>query len=372
MHDGSATSSAAAPAPVQSVKASLGHRTEHGEWLHSGDAMRVVAGVAVVFQHVAQYGMRQYGRIPAFDWWTCTVVVTFTKFAVPVFVMLSGALLLGPRPHEPLPVFCRKRFNRVGIPLIFWSLFYLLFAAASVKFSAPPGKLLLSLLSGVPYYHMHFMFIIAGLYLVTPPLRLIVEHAAPRQRLLMVGAILLLAAGSEAAAQWLHSQPNAFSRFVPYIGYYLAGYELRRMRLSARGIGWATLLLLVGATITATGSAMLFDLRGQEAGRYFLLYFSPGVMLMSLCTFLILATVFDHGGIRAAAFRSFAGRVSPAVLGVYLIHPAFLTTLLYLHVPFFRPNAVIGILRISLAALAASYVATVIAARVPYLRRVVG
>lgn len=46
-------------------------------------------------------------------------VLQIIFIAVPVFVMLSGALLLG--KDEPLGVFFKKRLTRVMIPFLVWS-----------------------------------------------------------------------------------------------------------------------------------------------------------------------------------------------------------------------------------------------------------
>ena len=44
---------------------------------------------------------------------------------VPLFVMLTGALLLAPgKQDEPLGVFFKKRFSRIGFPFLFWGALY--------------------------------------------------------------------------------------------------------------------------------------------------------------------------------------------------------------------------------------------------------
>ena len=59
------------------------------------------------------------------NWFTSDVFGAIGYLGVPLFVMLSGALLLNPaKADEPMGVFYKKRFWRVGLPLIFWTLVY--------------------------------------------------------------------------------------------------------------------------------------------------------------------------------------------------------------------------------------------------------
>jgi surface polysaccharide O-acyltransferase-like enzyme len=54
-----------------------------------------------------------------FNWFTVNVYDVLGMVGVPLFVMLSGALLLNPnKAEEPLSVFYRKRLNRIALPFI--------------------------------------------------------------------------------------------------------------------------------------------------------------------------------------------------------------------------------------------------------------
>ena len=54
-------------------------------------------------------------------WWTSDVYDSIARVSVPLFIILAGALLLQPcKVDEPLRVFFKKRWNRIGIPVLFW------------------------------------------------------------------------------------------------------------------------------------------------------------------------------------------------------------------------------------------------------------
>ncbi|GAB4461904.1 MAG: hypothetical protein Kow0070_20170 [Anaerolineales bacterium] len=89
-------------------------------WL---DYLRVFAILAVITGHVIAdfYGL--FGKVGAAEWWLSNVLGILARSAVPVFVMVSGALLLG--KSYSIGAFYKKRALRLIPPIIFWNLVYL-------------------------------------------------------------------------------------------------------------------------------------------------------------------------------------------------------------------------------------------------------
>ena len=86
-------------------------------WL---DYLRVIAIMVVVTGHVAADFYRMFGEISNAAWWLTNILAASLRFAVPVFVMTSGAVLLG-KPYT-LDEFYKKRAVRLIPPTIFWNL----------------------------------------------------------------------------------------------------------------------------------------------------------------------------------------------------------------------------------------------------------
>jgi len=55
--------------------------------------LRIIATIAVIAIH-ASSGYLNSTDIAGFDWKYANLINSFTRFSVPIFVMLSGALLL--------------------------------------------------------------------------------------------------------------------------------------------------------------------------------------------------------------------------------------------------------------------------------------
>lgn len=58
-------------------------------------------------------------------WWISNVYDSISRWGVPVFVMVSGALLLDTSKQEGILTFYKKRLSKIFIPIIFWTAFYL-------------------------------------------------------------------------------------------------------------------------------------------------------------------------------------------------------------------------------------------------------
>lgn len=290
---------------------------EARERLASGDPIRVIATVAVVLQHVSHAAFRNPGLVSPREWAFATGMVSFTNWAVPVFVLLSGALLLERRP-ESLAAFYRRRFARVGIPLVFWSGAYLLVSAVAGS-DTSLWALLERLAEGRPYYHLYFLYVIAGLYLVTPMLRTWAATASEREIRLAVGLTFAVAAGGSMLGA---RGGTALTRFIPYLGYFLAGWAIRRgvLRWHPSWTTWGTAALSAAALTAVTIG--IGDPRGLTTA-YLLDYLSVLLIPMSVAVFAALVA-WPWPPPEASGFSRACAALSPLTLGVYLIHPALL------------------------------------------------
>lgn len=290
--------------------------------LDAGDPIRAIATAAVVMQHVAHPAFHHPARASEFEWMFATVVVGLTKWAVPLFVMLSGALLLEPRPDQSMRAFYRRRLTRIGIPLLFWSAFYLLLKAAAFRFDSRIETLPELALRGRPFYHMFFLFVIMGLYVFTPMLRRFAENSTHKEYWLAIW----LALGVAATAWILGEGPDTgVTLFLPYLGYFLAGWWIRRGHVGPNEKRWSWALFL-GATAFLIGASIWLDDPRGPATRYLHGYQSVPLILMSLPLFVIMMEPGRFGSANGVFARACAW-LGPLTLGIYLIHPAVLKAL---------------------------------------------
>ena len=90
------------------------------------DMMRAYAIVLVVMVHVAGPVLYEFNTAPRSHWGIANAFDSFARPCVPLFVIISGFLLLDPRKRdEPLGDFFKKRLLKVVVPYLFWAAFYI-------------------------------------------------------------------------------------------------------------------------------------------------------------------------------------------------------------------------------------------------------
>lgn len=90
------------------------------------DLIRTVAIFLVILLHISIEPIVAPPQLITTAWWAFDFFNSIARPCVPLFVMLTGYLLLQPtKVNEPLKVFFKKRFARIGLPFIFWGLSFL-------------------------------------------------------------------------------------------------------------------------------------------------------------------------------------------------------------------------------------------------------
>lgn len=357
----------ASAAPVAlAEKASPVHRSY-------GDPIRVLGTIAVVIGHVCD--MAVFNKETAGgDWWVCNYVDAATRWAVPVYIMLSGALLLAPERNEPPLVFYRKRLARLGIAIAFWSAFFIWFATSWTGWSTPE-QAVRDLLLGKPYAHLHFIFRIMGLYLFTPMFRVFLKNADRRLVVLTVLVTLGLGSLNSLMDGLTGTELSAFLRFAPFVGYYFTGYLLRDRKLSKREVTGCWMLALACVAILAGGTGLLvqyFGLKGYPSpGMLLYDFLSPVRVAFGVASWLLLTHYFDEGWQATMLGRFVSQWLAPATMGIYLVHPFFRDVLHMKGYEATHPNVWLGIPMISLMVYVPSAIFAIVVMRIPVVKKIV-
>lgn len=190
--------------------------------------VRGVCVLAVVAIHVA--GLSSLSPHTNALTYVLLWVKAMCRFAVPVFVLSAGFYLsLNPRNERPR-AFYRRTLHLLLIPYLVYSTLYLLA-------TPPPGgrsvsALVSAIAGGTAYGHLWFIPVILELYVAHPFLRRWYRRSPNPVRFTMV-AVLGQWVYATVAVAWLqHSEgwPTDVVRtagaFVPYVGYFTAGYLL--------------------------------------------------------------------------------------------------------------------------------------------------
>lgn len=129
------------------------------------DYLRVMAAAAVIMIHVSA---QNWDNVPVMssDWIIFNLYNSLAQWAVPMFLMLSGALMLDPGKPFQIRTLYRKNILRILTAFLFWSALY----ALDTYFANRDWRgAVVAFVNG--RYHMWFLFMILGFYLLTPAYR---------------------------------------------------------------------------------------------------------------------------------------------------------------------------------------------------------
>jgi surface polysaccharide O-acyltransferase-like enzyme len=294
--------------------------------------------------------------------------------------MLTGALLLQPsKVDEPIRVFFKKRWNRIGLPFMFWSTAYFAWSFFVKGEALTLTSVLQGLLEG-PYFQFWYLYVLAGLYILTPIIRVIVAHAdwrIIRYFLLIwfVGAstIPLLTLYSNISPQASVFNQNVFV-LTGLIGYFVLGAYVTKFRLRS-SIIFSSLVL--SSVWTIIGTYILVGTLGEKYSQFFLNASSFNVIIASVALFFILASVpsqtianrFPNG-------NRLLKLISQNTLPIYLFHVMVLETLqkgyLDFKISVTTMNPIIEIPLITAVTLLICLAIIVPLKKIPYVKRILG
>jgi surface polysaccharide O-acyltransferase-like enzyme len=276
--------------------------TENLFW---ADRLRNIATVMVIAIHVAAPVAHVPTDFHSSWWWSGNFWNALSRPGVPIFVMLSGFLLLS--KDYPLQDFLKRRFSRVVIPALFWMLVYSFYGFLAKGSPATVVEMLRNIVVSPVHYHLWFIYLIIGLYLIYPVLRPWVKSArdVDFQYFLVMSMI----------GAWLYKILALFFQlpigiyfelFTNNCGYFVLGYYLgtkrasddvanagllRPWRFTERQLIWLGVALVVlGTAGTAFGSYWL-NIDFQPGGHfdvYFYDYLTPNVGLSAAGWFLLI------------------------------------------------------------------------------------
>lgn len=149
--------------------------------------LRVVACFGVILCHVAANNW--YGNIWSKRWIVLTGYITFSRFCVPLFLMISGVLFLKEGRKITLRKIYVRNILKLVIFLFFWSVCYQLYSLIIVQGNIyEVGESFWIIIEGVKNVfkgdtqaHLWYIYIIIGLYMIVPLLKSWVENLTKKQ-----------------------------------------------------------------------------------------------------------------------------------------------------------------------------------------------
>lgn len=220
------------------------------------DLLRVLACYLVIQQHSSEFFYIGDGGsvVKGDNTFYIGIITSIARISVPLFVMISGYLLLPMKGN--ISDFFKKRFTRVLYPFIAWCIlyaFYYIFYRGDTLGQAFVNIAHIPVNFGVEIGHLWYIYMLIGLYLLIPVLSPWLSSCSKK----VLQAYLTLW-GLTTFIPYIHivypdllgecfwNPTPAFYYFNGFIGYLVLGYYIKRhgalstpYALSASVIGYA-------------------------------------------------------------------------------------------------------------------------------------
>ncbi|SDB60763.1 Surface polysaccharide O-acyltransferase, integral membrane enzyme [Desulfonatronum thiosulfatophilum] len=302
------------------------------------DVLKILAIFGVVLLHASAPFLVPFEDSAA--WWTGNIYDSFVRWCVPLFVMVSGALVLPGADKVPLREFLLVRIRRILIPFLVWSAVYFFYGIQVKGDEYGIGDFFPLLFSEPIYYHLWFIYMLVTLYLFAPVISALLNQAPRKFAWYLVGlwfcwaSVLPIIHELFDYETYFVSDLNEYSA-LKLSGYFLLGYLLKDVTVQSKSrLFLPALVFLAGGAATSVGT-YLASRQAGEFVHFFYDYFSITVVAMAIPLFFIVRSVFDtrrvitENGNERIRMNSpkLLQRIGKSVFGIYLIHALILELL---------------------------------------------
>lgn len=326
-------------------------KNQHIVWL---DVVRFIAMFTVVCCHCTDPFNFYPGTAPnigEIKLWGA-IYGSVLRPCVPLFVMITGALLLPVRGDAS--TFYKKRIPRVFYPFLIWSVLYNLFPWITGLLGLNPQIILdffpyageevmqqsfsvsLEYILMIPFnfsilaVHMWYIYLLIGLYLYLPVFSAWVEKAAERAKLMFLlawGVTLLLPYYYQFVSNYLWGTCswNSFGMlyaFAGFNGYLLLGHYLKNLEWSLKKtLAIGIPMFAVGYAVTFLGFRHITALPEytDEMLELFFTYCSLNVVMMTIPVFMLAKKV----KVNSERMKKALANLTVCGFGIYMIHYFF-------------------------------------------------
>ena len=344
------------------------------------DYLRVIATMSVALAHISTFHWSDFsGR--SLYWNIFNFFVIMIRWAVPVFVMLSGALFLS--KDVDIKKLYKKNVLRMVVVYLAWGAFYtLVFPLYNwIRHGEPMlslGEIILGTVSGS--YHMWFIPMVTGLYICAPVIRKIVQDRKIAMYFVSLAFVFvflfpgLVQFCYDFGSGWLLKFAEAMEVVVSfdmqlsfvagYTVYFILGYLLETTELTKKQ---RTIIYILGIAgfISALGLNSIVAWKTSEPCSTYYEAFCTNTFFSTIAVH----TWFKYRDYPNEKLNQFVFSLSKYSFGVYLVHAFVLDILDILGMTAITWHPAYGIPFVSLLAIIMSFGFSWVIHKIPVLNK---
>ena len=334
------------------------------------DILRIISCISVILIHTSCTGF--YASTTIKDFTISNFYDSISRFCVPMFFMISGALFLNSNKKIEIKSFFKNKTLKIFFDFIIWSLIYFAFDTILINH----GKITIGgLISSITNFkfHLWFLKVMIYIYLFIPLIKLISDQKD--QKLLkyllfifLIFGILLYNISYLPIPQSIINLSNSFRIYSDfwYIGYFILGYYLFITEFSKKKRIIIYILGIVSFVTCFGIQNILYIINGNKTEILYG-YFSITTFFTSVALFVFIKQKFKNKDYKEINLRSIWSKT----YGIYLIHIMVMDVFSKLGFDIFSFNYIISIPILTISVFIASYIIISIIKKIPILRKIV-
>lgn len=295
------------------------------------DILRIVSVFAVVVLHTSAPLVENLYTNGTKIWWIGNIIDSATRWCVPVLIMVSGKLMLSSKKEIEISSFLKKRFSKVLIPLLVWSLIYMVwYGELSLQLNLSMVILFIrNFYEGKVYVHLWYLYMLVGFYLITPIIKIYVNNTDSCNLKYFI-TIWFIANGIIGFLEkFIEPRTDLNLSFFHWsIGYYVLGFFLGKQNISRKIVNTLYAMGIIGLIVTIYATYVFTKNNIGIFVPHFYSYFAPNVIFMSVSIFLLFKNMNWKRVVNNRLWLDhFIVNLSNKSFGIYLVHLLVLDTI---------------------------------------------
>jgi surface polysaccharide O-acyltransferase-like enzyme len=336
------------------------------------DLMRVVSMFLVIVIHVSNYYSRSFLDIDTFSYFFATIFNGLARVSVPIFFMISGALLI-PKIDDFDQY--KKRILRLLITLIAWSFIYFIWNKYVMGNDIYLFKTIFSAIFTPVKAHLWFLYALIGIYLVLPFIRKMFINLDFKEELWFVKLWVFFVGGLYIIRLILQLfsinttiiYPIPIIQGTYYLGYFILGYIIYRYINKIHINNKNLILIAVSSLVVTIIGTFIASLVGDRYYEGLFAYRSLLYILAASSIFIFILR--NNDVILTKKVKMIIDLVSPYSFGIYLIHVIFLNIFM-LSFEMTNITALVGIPIYTILLFCISYLFVYILKKIKYVKEI--
>lgn len=343
------------------------------------DYLRVFASIAIILLHVTAQNM-SYVELAGTEWNIYNICNSASRWGVPVFVMMSGALFL---PREiPTETLYKKYISRMAIAYVVWSAFYaivdpivnLIFTEG---YQITLTEIIGNFISGA--VHLWFLPMIIGLYMCIPLIKQLTKNDNLIKYFLLLSLVfcfiktqaeLVVTNLLSGSVQTIFENVNTlFKNFninlvLGYTSYFILGFYLNKTHVNKKHRTIIYILGVIGLVSTILLNLAASKNAGKSLETFYSAY-SINVLLMSMAIFVW----FKYNAKGNERLNKIIVKLSKYSFGAFLVHIFVLQVLNDFGIQSTSFHPVLSVPSITIFTAIASYLISLILNKLPVIKK---